>query len=433
MRHDSARPRRPAIAELRLPPPAGSRTAGLLRRRLVALAASSVFAAAQETAADGAVEAVASVRSDAALVAFDIEPPLLRSAFERCAAVLASGDPGACNSTGRASMLLGWLRLGRLDRARDVLDATAAAALGAAVARQRDATACPGGDAAWLVVQTYWLWRASRDEADLGTMSQPLDQAGECLLATPLPSGSDRALLHVHALACAEQLARSRGDERSALTFSLRARRCLDEHEAAHWRDEADGFVDADGAPPSLFGCAVGMLAATGDRIERNALRALRDRESTEPDRALVARTQFDLARARELEAACLAPVTDPVAAGSRLDALGFGATGLRHATGPGVDERWTRVRPCVLPGSEVTSVRGTVLDGWRVDVVAQVIRGALVVRTRTSPLRGSESWRQLVAHVDGRVFVTAARAGREVVLGGRSDADGAPVTSPDR
>lgn len=357
-----------------------------------------------------------------------IEPPLLRSAFARCAEVLSQGDPALATPRERAFLLLGWLRLDQTFRARAVLEAAASHLL---VARHDCATGHDDDAAAWFAVQTYWYWRARRDETVLRSTSSAFARARDRLRTAPLPDASDRAILYVHALACAEAVSRILGQPDAGIDCSLRARRALDDHERAHWHETRSCFADGE-SEPSLFGCAIGMLAATADRMDRHVRTALRVATLDSQDDELVARTQFDLERAHELEAACTAAVDAPSSAGQRLDALAFAATGLRLATGPGLDERWTRVRPCLLPNTRELRLRGLRADGFAVDLAAERDGDAVVLRARLSPETEPATWRQLVAHLEGRVFVTAARADTEVVLRSR-DAAPAAITSPTR
>lgn len=357
-----------------------------------------------------------------------IEPPLLREAFARCATLLADGDPSAVAPRERAFLLLGWLRLDQPFRARAVIDAAAAALLDAELTNPR---AHRSDDAAWFAVQAYWHWRAFGDEGSLRATNATFALARERLLRIPLPATSDAAMLHVHALACAEAVSNALGETDAGLDCNLRARRLLDDHESAHWQEARSCFADGSDAP-TLFGCTIGMLAATGDRIDRHVRSALDAPTNRDLEAGLVARAQFDLDRARDLESACLAAVEDPVAAGRRLDALAFAATGIRLASGPGVDERWMRVRPCLLPGTRELRYRGLGGDGWRLELGAVLDGETVTLRARLSPGDEPSTWRQLVAHLEGRVFVAAARAEVEVVLRSR-DAVPDAITSPAR
>ncbi|MEO6594881.1 MAG: hypothetical protein ABIP94_09025, partial [Planctomycetota bacterium] len=58
-----------------------------------------------------------------------------------------------------------------------------------------------------------------------------------------------------------------------------------------------------------------------------------------------------------------------PGVAGARLDAACFAATGLRLATGVGIDEDWVRLRPWLPPMHEHLVLRGLHADGARLDL----------------------------------------------------------------
>lgn len=312
-----------------------------------------------------------------------------------------------------AHALLGWLRLGNRLCAKETLDAMFA----------RTESEPRATDAAWAVVATFWSWRATADVAARASDWLRVEQAVRAVLASR-PKDLREATLRTHAIACAAELA----VPDRATDFVQQARIALLEFEAAHWSEAHSAFVDRDAAP-SLHGlrpCAIGMLAATGDRAERNARRCLSATDGDHSLDALVASAQFDAIDGRELAAHLASDAGDEP--GRELDAVLFAITGLRLATGPGVDAQWLRLRPRLPAGFDRMRIDGLALDGYAIaftfehsaqigprpaDDASQRHRGTFTVTQKG----GAASWRQLVVHMDDNTFVVAAIANEPVTL----------------
>ena len=344
------------------------------------------------------------------------EPVALDAFVQRRAEALARNHDETLRSASQerlAHALLGWLRLGNRLCAQETLDAMIA----------RTEAEHRAADAAWAVVATFWAWRATADlEARTSDWSR-VERAVRTVLASR-PTDLREAALRAHAIACAAELA---ADDRAS-GYVQHARSALLEFESRHWSEEHGAFVDL-GSPPSRHGlhpCAIGMLAATGDRAERNARRCLSGNDGAPSLDTLVAKAQFESVDGRDLAARVVSDAGDEP--GRELDAVLFALTGLRLATGPGVDAQWLRLRPRLPAGFDRMRIDGLASDGYAIAFTfersAQV--GPQPVAGATQPHRGSftvtqqggsASWRQLVVHMDGNTFVVAAIADEPVSL----------------
>jgi hypothetical protein len=123
------------------------------------------------------------------------------------------------------------------------------------------------------------------------------------------------------------------------------------------------------------------MLVATGDRTLRHLRAVLTE---PVPDVLPAWARRFataipDLATAAAVQAAddealrrwwpALLADQGGADAGRRLDAIVFALTGLRIATGVGVDEGWLRLRPWLPPGHHRLELRGLLAEGAVLDV----------------------------------------------------------------
>ncbi len=312
-----------------------------------------------------------------------------------------------------AFAMLGWLRLGDEARARECAAAT--------LARAESSSAAD--DAAWAVLAAFWHWRATADSPARQSVQPRVERAVAAVLAAR-PTGLRAAALRAHSIACAAELAARDG----ARELEDAARSALRAFESSHWSEHHGAFVERGTGPTreGLLPCAIGMLAATGERAERNARRSLSATEGTPSLDRLVACAQFDVIDERELAARVASPVGDEP--GRELDSMLFALTGLRLATGPGVDSQWIRLRPHLPVGIDRIRIDGLATDGYAIactierELAAgrgqsqQALprhRGSFEVTRR----RGSASWRQLVVHLDGTTFVVAAIVDELVAL----------------
>jgi hypothetical protein len=161
----------------------------------------------------------------------------------------------------------------------------------------------------------------------------------------------------------------------------------------------ADAPPVADAA--TLLPASAGLLVATGDRLPQHlthTLDALERAHTTGAEAAalcLATATQLvdDDARERSWTRllAALDGDRDGTSAGLVLDALLYAVTGVRNATGAGVDEGWLRCAPWLPPGHEHLAVRGVCADGCRLD---------LELTARSGPARADEADRS--AHFGG-------------------------------
>jgi hypothetical protein len=417
-------------------------------------------------------------------VEFDAEPAAAPAAdcaaFLRAAAArLRAGDgdaqpdvqPGA-DTTGP---LLACLWLGDDARA------------GALLAREGDA-AVRGGDrdldwatTAWLLVHHYWFLRATGDAATVrerlpGLLARAADLAPTDAHADDGDdAGFAAAVLRLHAVACCggilDSLDRVEHPTRwdagppadpPGAAWARRARLLLDDLERRFWSARAGMFAPTalacDGehtptAAANLLPCWIGMLATTGDKTAQNAIAALQrlgidgvhvgvaapeqGAAALAQAMAVVAVSQFGGDPGPPLGALLAQLPPGCAATGAAVDALLFAITGLRLATGPGIDEDWLRIRPALPPGVRRVVLRGLRHDGWRADLTlerrtgppgeaeADLLRrcgetdaradprlfGTLILR---SPDR-SPGGRRAVVHCGDRQLVARIRAGERL------------------
>ncbi len=326
-------------------------------------------------------------------------------------ATLAHGTPRQL-----AGATLGWLRLGRSDRALSTLETLA----------QRGDEGNHDASAWWLIAR-FWASRA---------MSLPIESIDETRrvvdaarsLATECarienPPSLTRHVLCVHAIACASELLSEKHGAQARDELIAAARRSLLRFEEIHWSEPHAAFVDHTLRPGAdgLLPCAIGMLAATGNRAERNARSCLASLPADCASQvALAARAQFGF----EIDATLAqllahAPHADDDETGWTLDTVMFAITGLRLATGPRVDAAWMRLRPVLPQGFDRMRIRGLALDGWRCEMEFARTRddAAALGRYTLTPIEGRGAWRQLVVHQGTETFVVPALAGVAVEL----------------
>lgn len=330
--------------------------------RIVALLAVTTAAAAQAER-PARIEGIAVHAIDAFSASERAEPP-------------ASAEAYACAT-------LGYLRLGDVAAAR------------------RAVRACCHVPAdvptPWPALCSYWLLRATGDVAF----------ARECLpLAAPSAAAAHfaDAALAVHATLCLaaiqEEVDGARpGDSeasRDAIAAWLDVERQAWLPGSGRFRTRLTGgaIVPPDEpATATLAPAAFGMLIASGDHVERH-LRTVLERfeprsfpgsmEPADSDAAaflLAAAVQLGdedakTAAWRSLERLPTRELRLERAARC-LDAQVFAITGLRLATGVGVDQGWIRLRPWLPPGAEAVHFAGLVAEGTRFDLAIERRRGA--------------------------------------------------------
>ena len=330
-------------------------------------------------------------------------------------ATLAHGTPRQL-----AGATLGWLRLGRADRALATLEALA----------QRAAEGDHDANAWWLIAR-FWASRAMALPSEAIDETRRVVDAARSLdtecARTDSPPSLTRHVLCVHAIACASELLSEKHDAQARDELLASARRALLRFEEIHWSEPHAAFVDHTLRPSAdgLLPCAIGMLAATGNRAERNARSCLASLPADCASQvALAARAQFGF----EIDATLAqllanAPHAEDEEPGWMLDAVMFAITGLRLATGPRVDAAWMRLRPVLPQGFDRMRIRGLALDGWRCEMEFARTRSdaAALGRYTLTPIEGRGAWRQLVVHHGAETFVAPALAGVEVELPPRS------------
>ncbi|MEY4830699.1 MAG: hypothetical protein RLZZ562_2495 [Planctomycetota bacterium] len=330
-------------------------------------------------------------------------------------ATLAHGTPRQL-----AGATLGWLRLGRADRALATLEALA----------QRAAEGDHDANAWWLIAR-FWMSRAMSLPSEAIDETRRVVDAARSLATecarTDNPPSLTRHVLCVHAIACASELLSEKHDAKARDELIAAARRSLLRFEEIHWSEPHAAFVDHTLRPSAdgLLACAIGMLAATGNRAERNARSCLASLPADCASQvALAARAQFGFeVDATLAQLLANAPHADDDETGWTLDAAMFAITGLRLATGPRVDAAWLRLRPVLPQGFDRMRIRGLALDGWRCELEFARTRGdaSAIGRYTLTPIESRATWRQLVVHHGAETFVAPALAGVEVELPPRS------------
>lgn len=358
----------------------------------------------------------------------------------QCQAVLAAATPAGGED--RACALLGCLRLGQLDAARDRLDA--------APADGDRAAAC------WAVIAHHWYLRASRDTA---TIRAHLPRLRATLLrASEGPASAATfaaAALLPHAWFCLGELAGACGEPdqgaantRRAVDLWLELERQVWQPGRGHFRPHPTHGEIVLPEPPDatvLAPAAAGLLIATGDRLPRHlrtACTMLLGRAPTDlPAATWLLAAAAQLGDNGLLDAAWRAlPAVGtggarmtPGDAGRRLDATLFAVTGLRLATGAGVDPRCIRLRPWMPRGVGHAILRNLVADGAHFDLElterrdewqpGELAEGQLPARLRPLRLRvqltlravADASPRSFVLAGDGMQYVTVLHPGEHI------------------
>ncbi len=288
----------------------------------------------------------------------------------------------------RAHAVLGRLRLGDLEGAREVLDA--------APDRTNLAAAC------WAIVTHHWYLRASGDLhtvlARLPHLQQALDAAD---LQQAPPAAFAAAALAAHAWFCLDALHGVAATpsplgpdcRRRAVHQMLELERQAWQPGRGHFRPRLTGGRIVPPQPPEpsvLAPAAAGMLVATDDRLVRHLRTSLPQLLDRAPDdlraTAWLACAAAQLGDAVLLDAAwatlpALARAPGPRTAGDAgrlLDAVLFLITGLRLATGAGVDGGCLRLRPHLPPGHTRLLLQQLAADGARFDLDLALRRGEL-------------------------------------------------------
>lgn len=262
--------------------------------------------------------------------------------------------------------------------------------------------------AAWLAAAHLWHARATGTPVVTDAQWQALATSLTSLPDEPDPV-FETAAMHVHGLFCLGALGEwrdhgpqgrdhGRGGRRG--TGTAWTQQAIERQVALERRSWQPGLgcfravvthgalaVPAAAEPSTLRPASAGLLLATGDRLPRHLATTLAHWEQAAAPRtvtdvalALGTATQLldDGARARAW-AALLAmadgPLTDDEA-GLVLDALLFALTGVRLATGAGLDETWQRGAPWLPPDHDHLTVRGLVAGGACYDVVLEARHG---------------------------------------------------------
>lgn len=285
-----------------------------------------------------------------------------------------------------AAACLGRLRLGDAVGSRRVL----------ATGRERLAAAKhDGGAIGWLVAAHLWHRRATGAAA--GSAAGLADLIAALELAAAAPPALDFAseAMLVHGMFCLGSLldtaaATVAGAKQPLVEAPPGARwtaRAIDrqiELERRTWQPGRGHFrprlIDGEVALPQpaepslLLPAAAGLLIATGDRLDRH-LRTVLEAPLAAPACSLdgwslpllrlVASSQLGLDAA---QAAAWSPaLADRTAApGFAFDALLFAVTGVRIASGAGLDEQWLRCRPWLPPDVQRLEVTPIVAGGCR-------------------------------------------------------------------
>lgn len=332
------------------------------------------------------------------------------------------------NGMDAAFTVLGRLRVGDFAAAHDALDAARAAMVLPADDEVRPT------DVAWLVVAHYWYLRASRDTAMIRERWPWLRAVAQRAAAAPGPSPATfvhEAML-VHCLFCLgglqdtldriERPARWRSSAPSprpgaewtcaAVTRQIELERSAWQPGRGHFRAHLTAGTIAlpERADVSLLApAAAGLLVATSDRMLRHLRAVVADEQATtnclhafaEPflpltaALALSAATQLDDEAARStfwsqlVELDPVAPRIETAVAGAQLDGACFALTGLRLATGAGLDEDWVRMRPWLPPHHDHLVLRGLHADGAHFELELSV---------RTGPLHDDEAGEPAIA-----------------------------------
>jgi hypothetical protein len=302
------------------------------------------------------------------------------------------------------------------------------------------ATANDERDATWLVVA--WLWQARAT----GTCRLPEERRATLLAALAPAKSAPREAhfagesLRVHALfAAGALLDRDGRGARTGAEWTAAAVRRQVALEASHWQPMRGAFRpfvhDGDDDAPNradtttLVPAALGMLLATGDCMARHLAQAFFDTApaaGSAPDGwcaalRLVAATQRLDDRGRQTawrELAAADPQALPAEHAPLIaDAAWFALTGVRLATGAGLDESWQRFAPWLPADCERLVVRDLLAGGARYDLVLTVRDGPPRDDERDDTAHVQDGGPRLHAHL--RLRATADGAPRTVVFAG--------------
>lgn len=341
----------------------------------------------------------------AATAAAQITPPLRVDGIgmpwiERFETAATTDAPTSARTA--ALVVLAWLRLANHERARTAL-ATCCAAADLEAGADRV-------DPAWAAAASLWYLRATHDEA---TIRRHLPRLATTLARIGPTASRERfadETLLVHGLLCiaaAESFldldrprdaSRANGRTRQAIDRWLDVERRAWQPGRQHFRplltnggitlpEPADATV--------LWPAAAGMLVATGELATLHARTVLRAAFEGDPadsrherftgaaDAALLltTATQFDPKRRAEAWARFASPRDGEAGlaiAALDLDTALFAITGVRLATGAGVDEGWLRFRPWLPANCDRVRLRGLHAEGTPFDLEVERRRGAL-------------------------------------------------------
>lgn len=314
-------------------------------------------------------------------------PPVLRQLAAAVRADLPAPAPD--NGEELAHHVLGRLRLAELDAARARLSDSGGTLLSGG-----------GGDAdvAWLCAAELWYLRAT-DDTTVAREHWPLLLRRVAALAPRSDDTFCSGMLRVNARMCCAEIANAllhddttEQGKNTAEQLHRRAVVELLELERRCWQPGRGHFrprpTDGELALPApaedalLVPAAAGMLVASGDRLLRHlagTLDAIRSGDArryaagglTEQRAALQLSAATQLGDLRH-RAACFADMLEapaPTTAAGRalhLDAVAYAITGLRLATGAGVDTTWLRLSPWLPPDSDHLIADGMVARGAR-------------------------------------------------------------------
>jgi hypothetical protein len=268
----------------------------------------------------------------------------------------------------------------------------------------------PPDDLAWFVAAHYWHLRASRDAEPMSSRWPELQGALRRAEAASRTTFVQEAML-VHAMFCLGGLLDTRDrienptrwqqtqpSPRPGATWTRSAVERICELEASSWQPgrghfrphlTAGAIVLPERADVSvLVPAAAGLLVATEDRLLRHLRTVIAENPAATSAVSAAATpflpfaTAFELSAATQIEheaartrcwntmLAALEPQGLPAPlAGALLDAAFFAVTGLRLATGAGVDEDLVRVRPWLPPHHDHLRLRGLSVDGASLDL----------------------------------------------------------------
>ncbi|HZN40155.1 MAG TPA: hypothetical protein VFD82_15220 [Planctomycetota bacterium] len=329
--------------------------------------------------------------------------PRLATLLAVCTTSLRA-QPAAANGMEAAFTALGQLRLGDPTAARDTLAAAWSNARG------DDAAALPRDDLAWYVVAHYWYLRACRDPGPMTSHWPELQGALRRAEAASRTTFVQEAMF-VHGMFCLGGMLDTRDrietptrwqktqpSPRPGAPWTQRAIERICELEASTWQPgrghfrphlTAGAIVLPEPADLSvLVPAAAGLLIATQDRLLRHLRTVVGEGPAATRAASATAAPFLPFGKAFELSAAtqvedeaartrcwnaileALDPERLPAAhAGALIDAALFAVTGLRLATGAGVDEDVVRMRPWLPPHHDHLRLRGLSVDGASLDL----------------------------------------------------------------